>query len=80
MKQATASDFKFGALLQAKSSGQHIRVLNSPRAYEFDAIYDGVEAEMTVDSREAKHYLLVDDGNDFKPSKEYMELVRTYAA
>jgi hypothetical protein len=74
---AKASDFKFGALLRT-NNGTHVRVLNSPREHEFDAVYEGCAAEMVVDSRNANSFTLLEDGSNFKPSKEYLDLVRSY--
>ena len=78
MAIATAEDFKFGAVLEVISSGQRIRVLNNSRADEFDAIQAGSDAEVTVYSRDASAYNLLDDGSNFKPCKEFLTLVRTY--
>lgn len=77
MKQATKLDFKFGALLLLKTTGQKIRVLNNVRGDEFDAT-TGMGSELTVHSREAHCYELLEDGSEFKPSDEFLEQVRFY--
>jgi len=77
-RTAQASDFKFGALLESNFTGTKVRILNSPREHEFDAVYGDCSAEMVVDSRNAKSFTLLEDGSNFKPSKGFMDLVRFY--
>lgn len=77
MTQATSTDFKFGALLQSKVTGQKIRVLNNVRGDEFDATAGGGD-ELVVHARDAGGYELLEDGSEFKPSNEFLELVRFY--
>lgn len=77
MALATPKDFKFGALLQNVSTDQKVRVLNNVRGNEFDAT-NGSGYEITVHSCEANNYELIEDGSNFKPSKEFMALVRSY--
>jgi len=77
-KQALVSDFKFGALLQVKANEQKIRVLNNSRGDEFDAVFEGINAEMVVHSRDAGAYLLIEDGEAFKPCDAFMTEVRVY--
>lgn len=77
MTLATPKDFKFGALLQEVSTGQLVRVLNNVRGDEFD-VTNGSGHEITAHSCEASNYELIEDGSNFKPSKEFMALVRSY--
>jgi hypothetical protein len=77
MIQAKPIDFKFGALLQTKENNHKVRVLNNVRGDEFDAT-NGSGHEITVHSREASSYELLEDGSSFNPSKEFMALIRTY--
>jgi hypothetical protein len=78
MVEATASDFKFGALLQHKIDGTKTLILNNSRGDEFDSVTDGTPEETVVHSRDAHCYYLVDDGSHFKPTPEFMNQVHTY--
>ena len=75
--QAKPSDFRFGALLMVKDYGSKLRVLNNSRGTQYDAVQE-IGGEVEISSSEAHCYFLLEDGSQFKPTKEFMALIRTY--